>query len=146
MTGALDIRLVKWNVAMAMHTKAHMLAGLNPTIAVLPESAHPDRTGPALRAISATSMQWIGSNRHKGLLVVTFEGWTARIDDSYHPGYEWVMPVHLEGHAHIRMLAVWDMGNRGRGHESARRRGACQASMDHYMEFLSGEGRRVGWP
>lgn len=29
---------------MALQGKTHLLAKLNPTIAILPESAHPDRT------------------------------------------------------------------------------------------------------
>jgi hypothetical protein len=132
------VRLVEWNVAMSLQRKAHLLASLEPTIAILPESAHPDRTGQALAAIGATSTQWIGSNPNKGLLVAAFDGWTLRIDDSYDPGYQWVMPVHLSGPRDIRLLAVWDMNHRGDGHDAAKRLGACRASMTNYEEFLSG--------
>ncbi|MGV0734466.1 hypothetical protein [Mycolicibacter sinensis] len=134
----ITVRLVEWNVAMSLHTKADLVAGLAPDIAVLPESAHPDRIGDALAAVGATSMQWIGTSPSKGLLVAAFGDWTLRIDDAYDPGYQWVMPLHVDGPAQIRMLAVWDMNHRGRGHESARRLGACRASMEHYAEFLSG--------
>jgi len=136
---AISVRLVEWNVAMSLHTKAHLLAKLNPTVAVLPESAHPDKTRPALEVIGATSVQWIGGNLNKGLSVVAFNGWQLRIDDSYDPGYQWVLPVHLSGPRNIRLLAVWDMGNRGHGHEAARKLGSCRASMDHYEGFLSGD-------
>lgn len=71
--------------------------------------------------------------------MVSFDGWELRIDESYHPGYEWVMPVHVNGPREIRLLAVWDMGNRGHGHDSARRLGSCRASMEHYEQFLSGD-------
>jgi hypothetical protein len=98
---------------MSLQSKAHLLAKLKPTIAILPESAHPDRTGPALEAIGATSVQWIGSNLNKGLSAVAFAGWKLRIDDSYDPGYHWVMPLHLSGPREIRVLAVWDMNHRG---------------------------------
>lgn len=123
---------------MSLQSKAHLLAGFRPTIAVLPESAHPDKTGPALTAAGATSVQWIGGNPNKGLMVATFGDWTARIDEWYDPGYQWVMPVHIEGAALIRMLAVWDMNHRGSGHESARQQGSCRASMQHYAPFLAG--------
>lgn len=139
LTDAIPMRLVEWNVAMSLQKKAHLLAALKPTLAILPEAAHPDKTGLALEAIAATSMQWIGSNPNKGLLVVAFNGWTLRLDASYDPGYQWVMPLHLTGPRQIRLLAVWDMNHRGRGHATARRLGACRASLEHYEDFLSGD-------
>lgn len=139
LSNPIPIRLVEWNVAMSLHSKARLLPELNPTVAVLPETAHPDKTRRALEAIGATSVQWIGGNLNKGLSVVAFDGWHLRIDDSYDPGYQWVMPVHLTGPGHLRILAVWDMNHRGSGHQSARQLGACRASIPHYNEFLSGE-------
>ena len=47
---AISIRLVEWNVAMSLHTKTHLLDKLAPSIAILPETAHPDKTRPALEA------------------------------------------------------------------------------------------------
>lgn len=123
---------------MALHTKAHLVESLAPDIAVLPESAHPDRVGDALTGVGATTMQWIGASPNKGLLVAAFGDWTLRIDDAYDPGYQWVMPLHVDGPVQIRMLAIWDMNHRGSGHDSARRLGACRASLEHYAEFLSG--------
>lgn len=123
---------------MALQSKAHLLARLTPTVAVLPESANTASTRAALAAIGATSVQWIGGNPNKGLLVAAFDGWQLAVDGSYDPGYQWVMPVHLTGPAHIRLLAVWDMNDRGSGHQSARQMGACRAAIPHYDEFLSG--------
>lgn len=48
------------------------------------------------------------------------------------------MPVNVTGPIQIRLLAVWEMHNRGTGHLSARRLGACRASINHYQNFLSG--------
>lgn len=133
------VRLVEWNVAMSLQRKALLLADMKPTLAILPESAHPDKTWGALKAIGATSVEWVGSNLNKGLSVVAFAGWTLRLDEAYDPGYQWVMPLHLSGPRDIRVLAVWDMHRRGNGHQAARRLGACRASVDHYDQFLSGE-------
>jgi endonuclease/exonuclease/phosphatase family metal-dependent hydrolase len=72
-------------------------------------------------------------------LVAAFGDWTLRVDDSFDPGYQWVLPLHVDGTRHLRVLAVWDMGNRGRGHETARRLGSCRASMERYEQFLSGD-------
>ncbi len=115
------LRLVEWNVAMSLQTKTRLLAQLNPSVAVLPETAHPDKTRLGLKAIGATSVQWIGANVNKGLSVVAFGDWHVRVDDSCDPGYQWVMPLHLSGPRNIRLLAVWDMNHRGSGHQSARR-------------------------
>lgn len=136
---AVPLRLVEWNVAMSLQSKTHLLTALKPTVAILPESAHPDRTWSALEAIGATSVQWVGGNANKGLLAVACDGWDLRIDDNYDPGYQWVMPLHLFGPMNLRLLAVWDMGKRGSGYESARKLGACRASLEHYSAFLSGE-------
>ncbi|MCX5044077.1 endonuclease/exonuclease/phosphatase family protein [Aldersonia sp. NBC_00410] len=143
MSSTINVRLVEWNVAMSLHRKAHLLASLKPTMAVLPESANTASTRTALEAIGASSVQWIGANPNKGLSVVAFNGWQLRIDDGYDPGYQWVMPVHLTGPANIRILAVWDMNHRGSGHPSARKMGACRSSLPHYEEFLSGDADLV---
>ncbi|MDV3135333.1 hypothetical protein [Mycobacterium sp. 29Ha] len=132
------VRLVEWNVAMSLHTKAHLLAALNPTVAVLPESAGTAPARDALQAVGATSVEWVGGNQNKGLCVAAFNGWQLAIDDCYDCGYQWVMPVHVTGPGHVRLLAVWDMNHRGTGHLSARQRGACRASIDRYEQFLRG--------
>jgi hypothetical protein len=49
------------------------------------------------------------------------------------------MPVHVIGPSRIRLLAVWDMNVRGKGHDSARALGSCRASLSHYGEFLDGD-------
>lgn len=76
---------------------------------------------------------------NKGLSVVAFDGWDFRLDEDYDEGYEWVMPVHVIGPRRIRLLAVWDMGKRGNGYESARILGSCRASLSRYGEFLKGD-------
>jgi len=139
MNQSVPIRLVEWNVNMALHTKAHALAGLQPSIAVLPESAHPERNGGALKAVGATSMCWTGGNTNKGLLVAAFGDWELRVDESFDPGYQWVLPIHATGPRVVRLLAVWDMNHRGSGHDSARKLGSCRASMEHYADFLAGD-------
>lgn len=139
MSDPTSIRLVEWNVNMALHTKAHVLASLRPTLAVLPESAHPDRCGAALKAVGATSLQWTGGNATKGLLVAAFGDWELHIDESFDPGYQWVLPLHVTGPRRLRLLAVWDMNHRGSGHDSARKLGSCRASMERYSDFLAGE-------
>lgn len=134
-----SVRLVEWNVAMSLQKKAHLLGGLKPSIAVLPESACREKIAPALQAIGATSVEWVGSNPHKGLAAAAFGPWSLRMDESSDPGYQWVMPLHLSGPREIKVLAVWDFNHRGSGHESARKFGSCRASLDHYKEFLSAE-------
>lgn len=60
---AICMRVVEWNVAKALGHEAHLVADLKPSIAILPESAHPDRTGQSLKAIGATSVQGVAPAR-----------------------------------------------------------------------------------
>lgn len=142
--GASTFRLVEWNVAMSLHKKAHLLAGLNPTVAILPEAADSDRTRNALKDIGATSTKWVGSNPNKGLLAASFGDWQLEVDGSYDPGYQWVLPLHVLGPSQIRVVAVWEMDRRGTGYPEAQHRGSLRASLTHYEEFLtSGSGLTV---
>lgn len=146
-SGRAGLRLVEWNIAMGLAKKAHPLAGLRPTIAVLPECAHLSQSMPILERLGATDGQWVGSLPNKGLAVFTFDGWTLDVDDSYDPGYPWLLPLHVRGPQHLplhlRLLAVWEMNQRGKGYESARRQGGARASVEHYTPFLTGEADAV---
>lgn len=135
----LPVRVVEWNVAMSLHKKAHLLSDLEPTIAVLPESAKTERTRNALRDIGATSIRWIGTNPNKGLLAASFGEWQLDVDASYDPGYQWVLPLHLSGPRHLRVLAVWEMDRRGTGYPEARQRGSVRVALPHYADFLAGD-------
>lgn len=130
------IRVVEWNAALALHRKAHLLADLAPIVAILPEIAHPDKTKTALEAVGATksptSVQWIGANTNMGLSVVGFNGWDLRLDESY----RWVFSVHVIGPRQIKLSALWDMHDQGKGHQFARGLGACRASLSHHSDFM----------
>ena len=70
------MRLVTWNCNMALHRKLEALRSLAPDVAVLCECARPDivaeRAG--LASLGADSV-WIGTNDHKGLAVLGFNGY-----------------------------------------------------------------------
>lgn len=139
----IDFTLVEWNIAMAAHKKATALATLSPSIAVLPECADLDKSLPALGAIGATDGLWAGSLVNKGLGVFAFADWSLSLDESYDPGFPWLLPVHLTGPAHIRLLAVWDMHHRGNGQPEASRAGSARASVSHYAPFLTGDANVI---
>ena len=79
------MRLVAWNCNMALHRKIDALLRLEPDVAVISECAEPER----LRARSAEDWLqgepvWIGDNPNKGLAVLTFNGYSARLHQPYH--------------------------------------------------------------
>jgi hypothetical protein len=103
------MRLVAWNCNMALHRKLAALMALKPDVAVLSECASParltERLGPG--AFDCDPV-WIGANRDKGLAVLGFNGYRARLaDDAYRKSLRFIAPVRIEGPLRFNLLAVW---------------------------------------
>ena len=130
------MRIVAWNCNMALDRKVDMLLDLAPDIAIVCECAEPQR----LRLRSKSSwMQdepvWVGRNPHKGLAVFTFNGYRARLADSYHPALRYIAPVHIEGPATCNLLAVWAQ-NASAGSIRKHQLGPLRRALSRYREFL----------
>jgi hypothetical protein len=94
------LRIVVWNVRMALSRKWPFLCALKPDLAILPEvsKALPAPTDHAV---------WIGKNRNKGLGIVSFGSYTVSRSRSYDTSLEWVAPIRVEGPIPFFLLAVW---------------------------------------
>ena len=93
---------------MALHRKIDALLRLRPDIAVISECAMPER----LRANGADRWLegepvWVGENPHKGLAVLTFNGYSARLYQPHHRTLRHIAPVHIAGPVSFNLLAVW---------------------------------------
>ncbi len=102
------MRIVAWNCNMALERKVEALLDLRPDIAVISECARPD----LLRARSnrdwlPSDPIWIGHNPHKGLAVLAFNGYRARLCESYDANLRHIAPVHVEGPTRFTLLAAW---------------------------------------
>jgi len=103
------MRLVAWNCNMALHRKLAALMALKPDVAVLSECASParllERLGPGTLDCEPI---WVGANRDKGLAVLGFNGYRARLaDDVYRKSLRFIAPVRIEGPLRFNLLAVW---------------------------------------
>lgn len=122
---------------MALHRKTDALLALNPDIAIISECAMPE----VLRAHDqygwmTSEPVWIGENRNKGLAVFTFNGYTARLHEPYHPTLGYIAPVHIDGPLPFNLLAVWAQ-NASAGLTRKHQLGPLRRALGKYREFLT---------
>ena len=131
------MRLVAWNCNMAMHRKLEALRWLAPDVAVLSECARPDivaeRAG--LAGLGADSI-WTGTNRHKGLAVLGFNGYRVALDPRYKASHRYVAPVQVSGQRRFNLLAVWAQ-NFSAGVTRKRQPGPLRLALRRYRAFLT---------
>lgn len=131
------MRLVAWNCNMALDRKAERLLALRPDIAVISECAEPAR----LKARGAPWLEsepvWVGTNPHKGLAVLAFNGYALRLCEQYHPSLRYVAPVHVEGPTPFNLLAVWAQ-NASAGSIRKHQLGPLRRALTRYRGFLGG--------
>ncbi|MGH6932025.1 MAG: hypothetical protein ACREEE_06270 [Dongiaceae bacterium] len=131
------MRLVAWNCNMALHRKLDRLLALRPDVAVISECASPDRLAERLRPRRLSSKPvWIGANRDKGLAVLAFNGYRARLADDYRRSLKFIAPVRIEGPVAFNLLAVWAQ-NFSAGIRRKRQPGPFRLALGHYREFLA---------
>jgi len=132
------MRLVAWNCNMALHRKLAALLALKPDVAVLSECAAPERLAERLGAGAFDDAPvWIGANRDKGLAVLAFNGYRARLaDDLYRRSLRFIAPVRIEGPTSFNLLAVWAQ-NFSDGIRRKRQPGPLRLALTRdYREFL----------
>ena len=131
------MRLITWNCNMALHRKLEALHSLAPDIAVLSECACPDivaeRAG--LASLGADSV-WVGTNRHKGLVVLGFNRYRVALDERYEASHRYVAPVQVSGRRRFNLLAVWAQ-NFSAGITRKRQPGPLRLALRRYHGFLA---------
>jgi exodeoxyribonuclease-3 len=135
------MRLVAWNCNMALHRKLAALLALRPDIAVLSECASPQRLAERLGADGlGCEPVWIGANRDKGLAVLAFNGYRARLaEEAYRRSLRFIAPIRIDGPLRFNLLAVWAQNFSG-GIRRKRQPGPLRLALTRdYRSFL-GEG------
>ena len=64
------MRIVVWNINMAVHKKSTLLRHFKPDIAIVPECAAPEVITSKSPDFTFTDAQWFKRSRHKGLGVL----------------------------------------------------------------------------
>ena len=138
------MRLVFWNCNMAFHRKVDALMRLKPDIAVISECADPDtlvkRGAPEFDDDTCT---WIGTNRHKGLGVFSFNGFRVRRHERFHPTLKYILPVNVTGRAAFNLLGVWAQ-NASAGITRKKQLGPLRLALSRYRDFLTSGPSIVG--
>ena len=131
------MRLVAWNCNMALHRKIDALLDLEPDIAVIGECASPAtlRRRGSSDWLEAEPV-WIGHNPHKGLAVLTFNGYVGQLHDPFHRTLSYIAPVHIEGPVAFNLLAAWAQ-NASAGVNRKHQSGPLRRALTKYREFLS---------
>ncbi len=131
------MRLVAWNCNMALHRKLDALHRLEPDVAVISESACPERLR-ALGALDGVSGDpiWVGDNPTKGLAVLAFNGYRLSLAREFHPTLRHLAPVHVTGPVTCNLLAVWAQNLSG-GNMRKRQAGPLRRGLVKYKSFLT---------
>ena len=129
---------------MALHRKLPALLALKPDVAVLSECASPERLVERLGAGAlGCEPVWIGANRDKGLAVLAFNGYRARlVDDLYRRSLRFIAPVRIEGPTSFNLLAVWAQ-NFSDGIRRKRQPGPLRLALTRDYRAFLGEGPAI---
>jgi exodeoxyribonuclease III len=131
------MRIVAWNCNMALDRKVEVLLALKPDIAIVSESAEPERLRFRQRPEWVESEPvWIGRNPHKGLAVFAFNGYAVRIAEVYEPRFRYIAPVHISGPVDCNLLAVWAQ-NASAGITRKGQAGPLRRALAKYKDFIS---------
>jgi exodeoxyribonuclease-3 len=138
------VRLVAWNCNMALHRKLAALLALRPDVAVLSECASPERLAERLGAAGlGCEPVWIGVNRDKGLAVLAFNGYRARLaDEAYRRSLRFIAPIRIEGPLCFNLLAVWAQ-NFSDGIRRKRQHGPLRLALTRDYRAFLGEGPAI---
>jgi exodeoxyribonuclease III len=93
------MRIVTWNCCRgAFESKAPLLDGLRPDIAVIQEVARPANPAQAL---------WWGKNPKQGIAVVARNGYTVAALPTHRGVQSHIVPIQVDGPLRFLLLAVW---------------------------------------
>ena len=93
---------------MAFRKKADKIFQLFPDIAIIPECEHPGNLNFDSRFLNPNTIIWHGNNKHKGLGVFSFNGYTIKLLDTHNQHIKTVLPIRVSNKREkYLLLAVW---------------------------------------
>ena len=101
------MRILVWNINMAVHKKVALLQQLAPDLAILPECAAPEVILTRCPEFTFTDAQWVERSRHKGLGVFSFGSVRLARPPVFDPRFEVFLPLRVTGPIRFHLLAVW---------------------------------------
>ena len=93
---------------MAFRRKAEFIQHLNADILVVPECEHPDKLKFAEHLMKPTNILWFGNNLHKGLGIISYNGYKLKALDVYNKNFQLVVPLEVtKGRLQFILFAIW---------------------------------------
>jgi endonuclease/exonuclease/phosphatase family metal-dependent hydrolase len=111
-TGTPTVRILVWNINMAVHKKIALLQQLAPDLAILPECAAPEVIVAKCPEFTFADAHWVERSRHKGLGVFSFGEVRLTRSRSFNPRFEVFLPLRVTGPSQFHLLAVWALNFR----------------------------------
>lgn len=104
-----DVKLICWNCNCALRKKYKLIAKYQPDILICPESESPEQLNRFNETIDCCNHVWIGAKNTKGLSVLTFNGFTAKLAPFYNPEFQYILPIIITPpqSKSFLLLAVW---------------------------------------
>lgn len=104
------MRLVTWNCKGAFHRKHQPISALQADVLVVPEAAQfPQDLASPIGGSPVRSVCWTGATPRKGLGVLAYGDYSARVHPDWDPSIRWVLPVEVSGPVCFLLFAVWAM-------------------------------------
>lgn len=119
---------------MAFHKKWSAILRFNPSIVIISECANPEALQKRCPDFKPTSIEWIGGNPNKGLMVATFGDYELKRHSDYNSNLKWILPMEVTGPKRFRLLAVWAKHEKTK--ESANSVGPTLQALKEYDKLL----------
>lgn len=93
---------------MAFRKKLDIILQYQPDILVIPECEHTDKIDFKSKMCSPTGKLWFGNNTNKGLGIFSFGKFKLKLDKSYNPDFQIIIPVSVtNGNISFTLFAIW---------------------------------------
>ncbi len=93
---------------MAFRKKAELLLAFKPDILVIPECECPEKLIFNADTLKPTDTLWFGTNRHKGLAILSYGDVRLKALDVYNPEFRMIVPIAVTGgRCDFNLFAVW---------------------------------------
>jgi exonuclease III len=102
------MKIITWNCNMTFRKKAEFILSHKPDIIIVPECEQPEKIFQHTYSITPTSFLWFGSNKHKGLGIFSYNGYTLKRRRNHNPEFRTIVPIAVsKDEFRFTLYAIW---------------------------------------
>jgi exodeoxyribonuclease-3 len=102
------MKIITWNCNMAFRKKADLLLAHKPDILVIQECECVEKLIFNDHTSKPTDLLWFGTNRHKGMAVLSYGDLRLTALDCHNPALQMIIPISVTGgQSDFNLFAVW---------------------------------------